>query len=67
MPLNTDNEVNIGTFGGLATLHGFDNGILGAAGGDTEAVAWNSYGLVMAGIDGQTEVALLLGRLLAGS
>jgi hypothetical protein len=66
MPLNTDNKVDASTFGGLATLYGFDDGILGAAGRDAETVTGDSDSLMMAGVDGQTKVALLLGRLFAG-
>jgi hypothetical protein len=48
-----------GGIGGLATFYGFDDGVLGAASGDAEAVAGNADGLVVTGIDGKAEKAVL--------
>jgi hypothetical protein len=64
MPLNSDYEVRCGSFGGLSTFYSLNDGILRASSRDTEAVAGNSDGLVMAGVDRKTEVAVLLGRLV---
>jgi hypothetical protein len=60
MPLDAKDEVmGVGVWG-LAAFYGFDDGILGAAGGDTEAVAGDADGLVMARVDGETKEAVLL-------
>jgi hypothetical protein len=64
MPLNSDNEVRGGSFGGLSAFYGFNDGVLGTPGGDAEAVAGDSDGLVVAGVDGKAEVAVLFGCLV---
>ncbi len=61
MPLEAEDEVGGGAFGGLTTFYGFDYGVLRAAGGYAEAVAGDSDGLVVTGVDGQAEEAVLLG------
>ena len=64
MPLNAEDEVGGGAFGGLSAFDGFDDGILRAAGGDAKAVAGDADGLVMAGVDGETEEVALLRRFV---
>jgi hypothetical protein len=66
MPLNSDDEVRDGSFGGLSAFYGFNDRVLGASGGDAKAVAGDSDGLVMAGVDGKAEVAVLFGCLVRG-
>jgi len=66
MPLDSDDEVSGGAFGGLTALYGFDDGILRAAGGDAEAVAGDADGLMVAGVDGEAQEAILLGGLFMG-
>ena len=61
VPLEAKNEVGGGAFGGLAAFYGFDYGVLRAAGGYAEAVASDSEGLMMAGVDGKSEKAVLFG------
>ena len=65
VPLNAEDEVGV-AFGGLAALYGFDDGVLRAAGGDAEAVAGDRDGLMMAGVDGETEESVLLGGFFGG-
>ena len=48
VPLNTEDEVGSGPFGGLAAFDGFDHSILWTASGDAEPVAGNTDGLMMA-------------------
>jgi hypothetical protein len=64
MPLNADDEVRDGSFGGLSTFYGFNYSVLGASGGDAEAVAGDSDGLVVAGINRKPEVGVLFRRLV---
>ena len=66
VPLDAEDEVGGGAFGGLTAFDGLDDGVLGAAGGDAEAVAGDADGLMMAGVDGETEEVVLLGRLFRG-
>jgi hypothetical protein len=66
VPLDAKDEVSGGAFSGLAAFDGFDDGVLGAAGGDAEAVARDAAGLVMAGVDGEAEEVVLLGGLFDG-
>ena len=55
-----------GAFGGLAAFDGFDDSVLRAAGGDAEAVAGDADGLVVAGVDGEAEEAVLFGGFFGG-
>ena len=55
VPLDCQDEVARGV-----GFYGFDDGVLGAAGGDAEALAGDSDGLVVAGVDGEAEEAILL-------
>jgi hypothetical protein len=64
MPLNSDDEVRYGSFGGLPAFYGFNDSVLGASGGDAKTIAGDSDGLVVAGVDGKAEVAVLFGRLV---
>jgi hypothetical protein len=66
VPLDTEDEVGCGAFGSLAAFDSFDDGVLGAAGGDAEAVAGDADGLMVAGIDGEAEEVVLLGGLFGG-
>src|SRR5258707_8910162 len=66
VPLDAEAEVGGGAFGGLAAFDGFNDGVLGAAGGDAEAVARDAYGLMVAGVDGQAEEVVLLGGFVRG-
>jgi hypothetical protein len=66
MPLNAKDEVVSTGVRGLATLDGFDHSILRAAGGDAKAVARDTNGLVMAGVDGETKEAVLLRCFFGG-
>jgi hypothetical protein len=52
MPLNTDDEVGVGSFGGLTAFYGLNNAILGTAGRDAKAIPRDADGLVVAGVDG---------------
>jgi len=54
MPLDTEDEVGGGAFGGLSPFDCLNDSILGAAGGDAKAVAGDADGLMMAGINGET-------------
>jgi hypothetical protein len=64
MPLDSDDEVRYGSFGGLPAFYGFNDGVLGAAGRDAEAVTGDSDGLMVAGVDGKAEVAALFLRFV---
>ncbi len=64
MPLDAEDEVGGGAFGGLAAFDGFDDGVLRAAGGDAESVAVNADGLMVAGVDGETKEVVLFGGLV---
>jgi hypothetical protein len=64
--LDTEYEVS-GTFRGLTTLYGFDHSILRAAGGDTEAVAGDTDGLMVARVDGQAKETVLLRSFFGGN
>jgi hypothetical protein len=66
MPLDAEDEVGDGSFVGLATLNRFYDTILRAACGDAEAVARNTDGLMMAGVDRQAEEAALFGSFFWG-
>jgi hypothetical protein len=66
MPLDSDDEVGNRAFCGLSPFYSLDYGVLRAAGGDSEAVAGDSDGLMVAGVDGKAEVAVLFGRLIWG-
>jgi hypothetical protein len=61
VPLDGEDEVGGCSFGGETAFYGFDDGVLGAAGADVEAVAGDGDGLVVAGVDGEAEEAVLLG------
>ena len=52
VPLNAEDVVGGGPFGGLAAFDGFDHCVLRAAGGDAESVAGDADGLMVAGVDG---------------
>ena len=67
VPLEAEDEVGVAVFGGLAAFDGFDDGVLGAAGGDAEAVAGDADGLMVAGVDGQAEEAVLFGGFFGGN
>ena len=54
VPLDAYYVVGVRIVGVLATFYGFDDCILWAAGGYAEAVAGDAYGLVVAGVDGET-------------
>jgi hypothetical protein len=64
MPLESDDKVSECAFCGLPSFYSLDHGVLRAAGGDSEAVAGHSDGLVVAGVDGKAEVAVLFGCLV---
>src|SRR5271169_6726591 len=66
VPLDAEDEVGGGAFGGLAAFDGFDDRVLRTAGGDAEAVAGYADGLMVAGVDGKTEEVVLLGGLFGG-
>jgi hypothetical protein len=66
VPLDTEDEVGGGAFGGLAAFDRFDDGVLGAAGGDAETVAGDADGLMVAGVDGETEEVVLFWGLFGG-
>ena len=66
VPLDAEDEVGVGVGGVLAAFDGFDDGVLGAAGGDAEAVAGDADGLVVAGVDGETEESVLFGGFFGG-
>src|SRR5215469_16318775 len=55
VPLDSEDEVGVGVVGILAALDGFDDVVLRAAGGDAQTVAGNPDGLMVAGVDGETE------------
>ncbi len=61
VPLDSEDEVVGGGVEGLAAFYRFDDSILGAAGGYSEVVARDAYGLVVAGVDGETEETVLFG------
>jgi hypothetical protein len=67
VPLDAEDEVVRGGVRGLTAFDGFDDGVLRAAGGDAEAVAGNANGLVVAGVDGETEETVLLGGFFGDS
>lgn len=64
MPLNAEDKVRGGTFGGLAAFDCFDDGILRAAGGDAETVAGNADSLMVTRIDWEPKEVVLFGSLL---
>ncbi len=66
VPLDSEDEVVGVRVGGLAAFYGFDDGILGAAGGYAEVVAGDSDGLVVAGVDGEAEESVLIGGFFGG-
>jgi hypothetical protein len=66
VPLDTEDEMGGGSFGGLAAFDRFDDGVLGTAGGDAQAVAGDADGLMVAGVDGEAEEVILLGGLFEG-
>jgi hypothetical protein len=66
MPLDTEDEVGGGAFGGLAAFDAFDDSILRAPGRYAEAVTRNADGLMVAGVDWQTKEAVLFGRFFVG-
>ena len=61
MPLGSQDEVGDRSLGGNAALDRFNDCVLGATGRDTEAIARNSDGLVVAGVDGKAKKAVLFG------
>ena len=67
VPLDAEDEVGGGAFGGLTAFDGLDDGVLGAAGGDAEAVAGDADGLMVAGVDGETEETVLIGGFFGGN
>jgi hypothetical protein len=66
MPLKAEDKMSVGSFGGLTPFYGFDDGVLGATSRDTKTITGNANGLVMAGVDGQPEEAILFGSLFEG-
>ena len=67
VPLDAEDEMGGGVGGVLAAFDGFDDGVLGAAGGDAEAVAGDADGLVVGGVDGEAEEAVLRGGFFGGN
>lgn len=65
VPLHAEDEV--GAARSLPAFDGLDDRVLRAAGGDAKAVAGDSDGLVVAGVDGEPEKAVLLRRLGRGN
>jgi hypothetical protein len=65
VPLDAEDEVGV-AFGSLTAFYGFDDGVLGAAGGDAEAVSGDADGLMMAGVDRKTEEIVLFGGFFGG-
>jgi hypothetical protein len=63
VPLDSEDIVGGSAFSGLTAFNCFDDGVLRAAGGDAETVAGDADGLVVAGVDGQAEEAVLFGCL----
>lgn len=61
VPLDSEDEVMRAGIRGLAAFYGFDDSILGTAGRNAEVVAGNADGLVVAGVDGETEKTVLFG------
>src|SRR5271154_742472 len=66
VPLDAEDEVGGGAFGGLAAFDGFDDCVLWAAGGDTETVTGDADGLMVAGVDGEAEEVVLFGGFFGG-
>jgi len=66
VPLDAEDKVAVWIVGVLTAFDGFDDGVLGAAGGDAEAVAGDADGLVMAGVDGEAEEVFLLRGFFRG-
>ena len=66
VPLEAEDEVGVGVVGALSAFDGLDDGVLRAAGGDVQAVAGDGEGLVVAGVDGQAEKAVLFGGFVLG-
>src|ERR1700761_3168177 len=61
VPLYAQHEVRRGAFAGLSTFDRFNNTVLRASRGDTEAVPGNANSLVVAGVDGESEEVILFG------
>ena len=59
--------MGVGVIGILAAFYGFDDSVLGAAGGYAEVVAGDANGLVVAGIDGEAEETVLIGSFFRGN
>jgi hypothetical protein len=51
----------------LAAFYGFDDSVLGATGGYAEVVAGDADGLMVAGVDGEAEEAVLFGGFCGGN
>jgi hypothetical protein len=70
MPLDAQDEVRGSALAGLSTLYGLDDSILRAAGGDAKAISRDANGLMVAGVDGETEEFILcesFGRVQKGA
>ena len=61
MPLDAKDEVDVWIVRILAAFDGLDDGVLWTAGGDTETVARDADGLMVAGVDRKAEKVLLFG------
>jgi hypothetical protein len=57
--LDAEDEVAGGGVRGLAAFYSFDDSVLGAAGGYAEVVSGDADGLMVAGVDGEAEEAVL--------
>jgi hypothetical protein len=61
VPLDAEDEVGVWIVRVLAAFDGLDNSVLRTTRRDAEAVARDADGLMVAGVDGEPEEALLLG------
>ena len=59
MPLDAKDEVDVWIVRILAAFDGLDDGVLWTAGGDTETVARDADGLMVAGVDRKAEEVVL--------
>jgi hypothetical protein len=60
VPLNSQHKVRLRVVLILPAFYGFDHPVFGAACDDAEAISGDSYGLMVAGVDGKPQKALLL-------
>jgi hypothetical protein len=67
VPLDAQDEVVSGGIRGLAAFYCFDDAVLGATGRYAKVVAGDADGLVVAGVDGETEETILFGGLFGGN